>query len=363
MAAGPAAQLRTEVLVVGGGLAGTWSALGAAEAGADVVLVDKGFCGTSGVTATAGVGHWWVPPDQRDAAVAARHAISGGLADEAWMHAILETTWERLPRIGRVLPFPVDDDGRTRFRGVRGPEYLRALRRLVQEAGVRILDHHPALELLVDGDGVVAGAAGVSRQPVGRWRIQAGAVVLAAGGCAFRSGLLGCHNNTGDGLLMAAELGARLSGMEFSSYYTMAPAGSTMTRSMSYLFGDYQDADGRPIDVTANPRWVTDVARHLLNGPVRARLARMPVAIRAAMPQVQPNFMLPFDRRGIDPYEDWFEVTLRPEGTIRGTGGVLVDGIDGSTGVPGLYAAGDTASREPVAGAVSGGGARIRRGR
>jgi hypothetical protein len=42
----------------------------AAREGADVVLVDKGYCGTSGVTATAGPGHWWVPPERREAAVA-----------------------------------------------------------------------------------------------------------------------------------------------------------------------------------------------------------------------------------------------------------------------------------------------------
>ena len=51
----------TDVLVIGGGLAGAWAALSAAERGARVVLVDKGYCGTSGVTATAGVGHWWMP--------------------------------------------------------------------------------------------------------------------------------------------------------------------------------------------------------------------------------------------------------------------------------------------------------------
>ena len=33
--------------------------------GAAVVLADKGFCGTSGVAATAGPGHWWVPPATR----------------------------------------------------------------------------------------------------------------------------------------------------------------------------------------------------------------------------------------------------------------------------------------------------------
>jgi succinate dehydrogenase/fumarate reductase flavoprotein subunit len=347
----------TDVLVVGGGLAGTWTALGAARAGASVLLVDKGFCGTSGVTATAGVGHWWVDPAEREQAIAARLATAAGLAEEEWMARILETTWENLPGIGKAFRFPVDDGGRTRYRTARGPEYLRAMRRLVQEAGVRILDHHPALELLVHPDGSVGGAAGITRQPPGRWRVEAGAVVLAAGGCGWKSRLLGSHNNTGDGALMAVEAGAELSGMELSGYYTVAPAGSTMTRSMSYLFGAYCDGDGRPLDFGGGEDFVRTLARALLRGPVYATLERMPAEIREHMPQVQPNFMLPFDRRRIDPYRDRFEVTLHGEGTIRGVGGVRVTDQSCSTGVPGLFVAGDTASRERVAGAVSGGGA------
>jgi L-aspartate oxidase len=47
-----------DVLVIGGGLSGAWSAIGAARAGAQVILVDKGYVGTSGVAAAAGPGHW-----------------------------------------------------------------------------------------------------------------------------------------------------------------------------------------------------------------------------------------------------------------------------------------------------------------
>jgi len=56
-------ELTTDVLVVGGGPAATWAALKAAQAGADVVLADKGYCGTSGATASAGTGVWYVPPE------------------------------------------------------------------------------------------------------------------------------------------------------------------------------------------------------------------------------------------------------------------------------------------------------------
>lgn len=53
-----ALDLTADVLVIGGGPAATWAALKADETGADVVLTDKGYCGTSGGTASAGTGVW-----------------------------------------------------------------------------------------------------------------------------------------------------------------------------------------------------------------------------------------------------------------------------------------------------------------
>ncbi len=42
-------SLVTDVLVLGGGPAGAWAAIAARAAGAEVVLADKGFFGTSGL--------------------------------------------------------------------------------------------------------------------------------------------------------------------------------------------------------------------------------------------------------------------------------------------------------------------------
>lgn len=72
-------EYAADVLVVGGGPAATWAALKAAEAGARVVLADKGYCGTSGATAAGGTGVWYVPPEPaaREAAMASRRASAG----------------------------------------------------------------------------------------------------------------------------------------------------------------------------------------------------------------------------------------------------------------------------------------------
>lgn len=348
--------LQADVLVIGGGLAGCWAALGAAREGAVVLLVDKGFVGTSGVTATAGPGHWWVPPAARDEVVRKRADAGQGLAEERWMHRILDTTWRHLPTLAPDYQFGTNDRGEVQYRALRGPEYLRALRQRVLAAGVTILDHHPALELLRHDDGSVAGARGLRMQQGGAWTVRAGAVVLATGGCAFLSKLLGADNNTGDGYLMAAEAGAELSGMEFTNYYTVAPVFSSMTRSMSYIFARYYDEAGRELDIPSGTGTNNALARALLAGPVHCTLDRMPQDIRDRLPTISPNVLLPFTRRGIDPFKDKFEVTLRGEGTVRGIGGLRVHSEDCETSVPGLYAAGDAASRERVAGAISGGG-------
>ena len=70
----------------------------------------------------------------------------------------------------------------------------------------------------------------------------------------------------------------------------------------------------------------------------------------------QPNFFLPFDRTGIDPFTQRFPITLRLEGTVRGTGGLRIVDDSCATTVPGLYAAGDAATRELICGGFTGGG-------
>ncbi len=351
--------LGADVLVIGGGIAGTWAATAAARTGARVILAEKGWCGTSGVAATAGPGHWWVPPDPalRAQAVARRHDAGLGLSDPGWMERVLDTTWRTLPTLSDHYAFPNDDAGVVQYRALRGPEYMKAMRTITQQAGVTILDHTPALGLLRHADGSIAGARLWRRRARRPLTIRAGAVVLAAGGCAFRSHLLGSANLTGDGLLMAAEAGASLSGMEFSAYYTVAPAHTSMTRSMSYVFATYSDASGREFATRPGQDGTRDLAAALLQGPVFCHLGRMPADIRDQLPRISPNVTLVFDRLGIDPYRDRFEVTLHGEGTVRGTGGVNVIDASCQTEVPGLFAAGDTATRELVAGAISGGGA------
>jgi len=352
--------LDADVLVLGGGPAGTWAALAAAGTGARVVLADKGFVGTSGAAAAGGNNLWYVPDegDQRERAVLAREERGAHLTDRAWLRRLVAETWDRVGDLEAWgYPYPTDPAGRLRRSSLQGPEYMRLMRRQVLRAGVTVLDQSPAQGLVQDADGVVVGATGVQRQRGNApWTVRAGAVVLATGGCAFLSGALGCNPDTGDGHLMAAELGAELSGMEFSSVYGMAPGFGAQTKGRMYQFATYYDGDRNPIDAAGfSGREV--VARTLASGsPVYARLDLAPPELHDALRWSQPNFFLPYDKAGIDVFTDLFEVRLVLEGTVRGTGGLAVVGDGCETTVPGLYAAGDVATRELITGAVSGGG-------
>jgi succinate dehydrogenase/fumarate reductase flavoprotein subunit len=353
-------SLEADVLILGGGPAATWAAVKAVEAGATVVLADKGYCGSSGATAAVGTGVWYVPPieGERESAMASREGLGGYLADRRWMRRVLDETWARVPELEEHgYPFPVDPDTGLPVRSsLQGPDYMKRQRQRVARAGVTILDHSPATELLVDDEGAVVGANGVQRQADRAYTVRAGATVLATGGCAFLSRTLGCNVDTGEGYLFGVEAGAELSGMEFSSSYSLAPAGTSLTKSAFYHWATFYRADGTVLEGAGSQRGRSVIARTLLTEPVYCRLDRIDEDLKALLPDLQPNFFQPFVRLGVDPFTELFPVTLIFEGTVRGTGGLRLVDDTCATSVPGLYAAGDAATRQEICGGFTGGG-------
>ncbi len=361
-------ELNTDVLVIGGGPAAAWAAIAARERGAEVVVVDKGYVGASGAFAASTSGHKVVPPvsELRDPVKFERYAMGGFLAQHRWWDRLLEITYDRAPRVWEWAGYDIpvwERSTKHSYKSLQGSETMRILRGVLEQKGVQLLDQSPALELLIDDEGAVAGARGITRQNdvAVPWTVKAGATVIASGGVAWLSKALGCNTNTGDLHLAAAEVGAELSSMEFSAHYCIAPAYSTVTKGAYYRYATFYAEDGKDLtDVLMKNghRSTSAVAKELLKGPVYARLDRGTddPNVRQMLQLGQPNFFAAFFRAGIDPFEQRFPITLVLEGTVRGTGGVRVANDECGTTVPGLYAAGDAATRELNCGGFTGGG-------
>lgn len=362
-------EYKVDVLILGGGPAGTWAALKAAEQGSSVILADKGYCGTSGATAPSGTGVWIGDKDSYQQQVIENHRVKlgGFLAEEIWKQRVLEQAKRNMHFLGQSgFPNLLNENNELVSGGLPGPQYMKHMRKLIKKAGVTILDHAPALELLGDS-GNVEGARGIFLQKEQTyWRVEASAVVIATGGCAFLSNALGCNVNTGDGYLLAVEAGADLSGMEFSSMYGISAEFSSVTKNAFFRYGRYYYEDGSIVQETemlSEPFIAANVyqaqkmlAEKLQKGKIYCRLDHAPPEIWDDLRKIQPNFFLPFDKKGINPFLEKFPVIMRLEGTVRGTGGINIINEYCETKVKGLFAAGDAATRELLCGAFSGGG-------
>jgi succinate dehydrogenase/fumarate reductase flavoprotein subunit len=347
-------QLTADVLVIGGGPAGAWAAITAAQLGASVVVAEKGYTGTAGPLSSANSGIYYIQPDDpihRRGMVTARMPLAFGLADERWLERTLDQSFANLDAMARWgYKWPKNEAGQEYRARLRGPDTLIFLRKQLVKSRVRLLDHSPVMELLMS-DGVAAGAAGVNRQTGETWSVRAAAVVLATGGTAFLSGVAGTRGNTGDGYLFAAEAGAEFSGMEFSSQYAPAPHGGVLSRGAHLEYATLFDNAGNEI---TRGRKTVEAIEH--TGAAWAILDKAnDEATRAMVRKTHAHILLHLDRLGIDPFTERFRIDFRLEGTIRAVGGLAID-EDLSTTVPGLFAAGDIATKEKVVGAGPPGG-------
>ena len=361
---------QADVLVIGGGPAASWAALKASQNGAKVIVVDKGYLGTSGATAPSGTGVWAGLGDAYNEMVVENYRVKAGgfLAEREWKERVVDQAKRNLVELAETgFEGLLNENLKLVRSALPGPQYMKHMRTLVKKARVKVLDHAPALNLLVNDSGAVAGAQGVFlKKENAPWKVEAKAVVIASGGCAYLSNALGCNVNTGDSYLMAAEVGAELSGMEFGNLFAISADFASITKNALYRYGRYYHEDGRIVEETemlseaftaANVFKVqTMLAKYLPHEKIYCRLELVNPEQQQVLRKMQPNFFLPFDKKGLNPFVDKFPLTLRAEGTVRGTGGINVIAEDCRTNVPGLYAAGDAATRELIAGAFSGGG-------
>lgn len=319
-----------DVLVIGGGPAATWAALKASQNGAKVILVDKGYCGTSGATAPSGTGVWAGLGDEYNERIIENYRlkIGGLLAEQDWKNRVKEQARRNLVELGKSgFTGLLNENLNLVSSSLPGPQYMKHMRKLVKKARVKIWDHAPALNLLIDENGVVGGGQGVFlKKDNEQWQVKAGAVVIATGGCAYLSNALGCNVNTGDGYLMAAEVGAELSGMEFGNLFAISADFSSITKNALYRYGRYYHEDGTVVKETellsetftaANVFKVqTMLAKRLPHEKIYCRLELAGPEIQETLRKNQPNFFLVFDKKGLNPFVDKFALTLRDRKSV-----------------------------------------------
>lgn len=387
-------RYQTDVLVMGGGLAGCFAAITAREAGAKVILADKNYCGKSGYSNFARDmmlfrAEWGDDLQEwRDQFI----HIGEYINDQEWVDILIQESYDRyrdLVRWGMPFYLKGDIEGtpgedhpygnavmsdevglpgpeeepfrykhqRTKYRKATSiikfgkREKMMICRNKVLECGVTVLDR-VMLTDLVKKDGRVAGAAGFHTQTGDFYIIEAKAVVIAAGGLDFRGPYYGIQFNTGDGATMAYRAGAELVGMEFGAMMwvtkdcdsvcidgPVAELGMTHDAITNGLGVEFLDSTAH---LPTNIMWA--IEEHKGNGPLYHEAygydrEQFKEAIEKYNETAEGPWITMMDRAGIDVFHDRFEQYMSFNGN-EWSGGIRINTRCESS-VPGLYAAGD----------------------
>ena len=380
-------HLETDLLIIGGGVAGLNAALTAREAGHEVLIMDKAVIERSGHTA-GGIDHFaayldtgaeW---DTRDAYLAFTGRSAKGATDLSVVEKVycdeLQTAIRRYEDIGCSLRRPDGSFFRTQSFGQPGPWWINfngkrmkpLLGTAVRKAGCRVLDRVTTADLLVH-DGTVCGAAGFHIRDGRFFVVRAKAVLLATGGTnriyqnptglSFNCWM--CPANTGDGEAMAFRAGARLANVEYLRM-TVVPKGFSAPglNALVGMGGKLINGMGEEFMDRYDPMGMKG-ARHKLAHAILTELKahRGPICVdcRHLAPDALRHLVttlsydkdtLPeyFQQKGIDLSKDLLEVATS-EGMQGGPNEVCGSGIkiDGhcATNVPGLFAAGNSADQ------------------
>jgi len=351
-------MIETDVLVIGGGIAGAFAAIRAREKGLNVTLVDKSYMGKSGSTAGAGMGFMVFNADSEcdlDLAMKRTAERSEYINHREWTEIRLKESWavyESLVSWG--VEFPVENEkygtlikgpggiltARIKRRGVAPP-----LRQQALKVGVTIMDKVMITDL-IKHDGKVVGAVGfpVMSTELDFFIFKAKATVIAAGRCMLRTPMNDTNSATGDGQAIAYGAGAEFEGdtgrgvlVGFSGYPSWRGGRSSLTLSALFV-----DSGGKSIALPGEADFDLELAFHEGRGPIYFDLdAASPEDIDRVWRHQQNSDRLESERMGFDP---------RKRGKYQAIGGLTsfmggaiwpVDTKCTST-LPGLYTAGDS---------------------
>lgn len=245
--------IKTDVLVIGAGNAGFFAAIKAADAGAKVTLVDKGYAGKSGQSQNMETMIVFDPAKHNlKEWVESDRGVNEYVNDPKWVEITYQESkarWDDLASWGYesyrydkdgnvvVLPMSLPDEageytpgeeglggtgeGRVptpvRFRFICSRQQWR-FRKVCQDKGITIMDRFTVTDLIKQ-NGRVAGAVGFSADDEDTYVFNAKAVVLAAGNGGIKNAGFRTVTTTGDAQAMAYRIGCAVTGKEWADYH------------------------------------------------------------------------------------------------------------------------------------------------
>ncbi|MFD8971122.1 fumarate reductase/succinate dehydrogenase flavoprotein subunit [Streptomyces sp. NPDC059593] len=379
-----ATELSCDVLVVGGGTAGTMAALTAAERGANVILLEKAHVRHSGALAMGmdGVNNAVVPGRaEPDDYVAEITRANDGLVDQSTVRQTATRGFAMVQRLESYgVKFEKDEHGEYAVRQVhRSGSYVlpmpegkdvkkvlyRQLRRREMRERIRIENRvMPVRVLTHPDDGRAVGVAGFHTRTGEFVTVRAGAVILATGPCGrlglpasgYLYGTYENPTNAGDGYAMAYHAGAALTGIEcFQINPLIKDYNGPACAYVANPFGGYQ-VNRHGERFVESDYWsgqmMSEFANELASdrGPVYLKLSHLPEETIGAVESILHTTERPtrgtfHEGRGHDYRTHDIEMHISEIGLCGGhsASGVRVD-AHARTTVPRLYAAGDLAS-------------------
>ncbi|MER5862413.1 fumarate reductase/succinate dehydrogenase flavoprotein subunit [Kitasatospora sp. NPDC002040] len=376
-----ARRLSCDVLVIGGGTAGSMAALSAAEAGANVLLLEKAHVRHSGALAMGmdGVNNAVIPGRaEPDDYVAEITRANDGIVDQRTVRQTATRGFDMVRRLeGYGVKFEKDEYGEYQVRQVHrsgsyvlpmpeGKDVKKVLYRVLRQRHMReritIENRVMPVRVLTSG-GRAVGAAAFDTRSGEFVTVEAGAVVLATGPCGrlglpssgYLYGTYENPTNAGDGYAMAYHAGAELSGIEcFQINPLIKDYNGPACAYVANPFGGYQvnrhgerfvDSDYWSGQMMAE--FATELASD--RGPVYLRTTHLPEETVQALESIlhtteRPSRGTFHANRGHDYRTHDIEMHISEIGLCGGhsASGVWVD-ENAATTVPGLYAAGDLA--------------------
>ena len=340
--------------MVGGGAAGLWSALRAAELGARVCLVSRTpLSQSASYWAQGGLAAALEPDDSPDRHAADTIAAGRGLCRTAAVRVLVDEAPAMVrDLVGRGVVFDVDHEGRLAL----GLEGGHAHRRIVHAGGsqtgyeltsklatmvaaqerIEVMERTSALALWSDGErchGVITDTGPVT----------AAATILATGGAAaLWRRTTNPRGAIGAGPVLASLAGADLADLEFCQFHPTALAlpgtpddGVLITEAVRGEGAKLLDAEGKRFTDELAPR--DSVTAAILEQMRLDGSAQVELDLREIDPARFPNVFASLAKAGLDPHSRPVPVSPAAHYTM---GGVVVD-VDGRSSLPGLFAVGE----------------------